>query len=80
MGGDGGAPAIRLAASAPELTALDTAALAPGFVLSASVLRHFQGDPLLPDDILPDRWPGAALRSEYDDWDAAYRRLLRTVL
>jgi phenylacetic acid degradation operon negative regulatory protein len=70
----------RLAASAPDLAALDTAALAPGFVLSASVLRHFQSDPLLPGELLPADWPGPALRDEYDEWDAAYRRLLRQVL
>ena len=50
--------------------------LAPGFVLSASVLRHFQADPLLPDELLPAGWPGAALRREYDAWDAAYRSRL----
>jgi phenylacetic acid degradation operon negative regulatory protein len=50
--------------------------LAPGFVLSASVLRHFQADPLLPDAVLPADWPGPALRREYDRWDAAYRARL----
>jgi len=50
--------------------------LAPGFVLSASVLRHFQADPLLPDVLLPADWPGPALRREYDRWDAAYRARL----
>jgi phenylacetic acid degradation operon negative regulatory protein len=51
--------------------------LAPGFVLSAAVLRHLQSDPLLPAALLPGTWPGDALRGEYDDWDAAYRRTLR---
>jgi phenylacetic acid degradation operon negative regulatory protein len=56
----------------------DTAsALAPGFELSASVLRHLQADPLLPDELLPARWPGAPLRAEYDRWDARYRTTLR---
>ena len=50
--------------------------LAPGFVLSASVLRHFQADPLLPDELLPTGWPGPALRRQYDRWDAAYRARL----
>jgi phenylacetic acid degradation operon negative regulatory protein len=50
--------------------------LARGFVLSASVLRHFQADPLLPDELLAADWPGAALRREYDRWDAAYRARL----
>jgi phenylacetic acid degradation operon negative regulatory protein len=52
-------------------------ALAPGFELSAAVLRHLQGDPLLPDEILPPRWPGALLRGDYDRWDARYRETLR---
>jgi phenylacetic acid degradation operon negative regulatory protein len=55
----------------------DTDALAEGFVVSAAVLRHFQADPLLPEELLPSGWPGAALRSEYDRFDTAYRALLR---
>jgi phenylacetic acid degradation operon negative regulatory protein len=52
-------------------------ALAPGFELSASVLRHLQADPLLPGDLLPEEWPGARLRATYDVWDAGYRATLR---
>ena len=55
----------------------DTGALADGFVVSAAVLRHFQADPLLPEELLPRGWPGAALREEYDRFDAAYRAVLR---
>ncbi len=55
----------------------DTTALADGFVTSAAVLRLLQADPLLPDELLPARWPGRALRDEYDAYDAAYRRVLR---
>jgi phenylacetic acid degradation operon negative regulatory protein len=51
-------------------------ALAPGFELSAAVLRHLQADPLLPSELLPGDWPGAALRSTYDAWDARYRATL----
>jgi phenylacetic acid degradation operon negative regulatory protein len=50
--------------------------LAPGFVLSAAVLRHLQADPLLPDALLPTRWPGGELRRAYDDFDARYRAVL----
>jgi len=52
-------------------------ALAPGFELSAAVLRHLQADPLLPADLLPAGWPGAELRTTYDGWDARYRATLR---
>jgi phenylacetic acid degradation operon negative regulatory protein len=50
--------------------------LEPGFVLSASVLRHFQADPLLPPELLAADWPGQDLRALYDDWDARYRQVL----
>jgi phenylacetic acid degradation operon negative regulatory protein len=60
-----------LAADGPE-------ALAPGFVLSAAVLRHLQADPLLPAELEPHEWPGARLRETYDGWDARYRATLRT--
>jgi phenylacetic acid degradation operon negative regulatory protein len=66
-----------LAASSGAVKAGDAAALAPGFVLSAAVLRHFQADPLLPAALLPPGWPGDRLRAEYADWDRAYRALLR---
>jgi phenylacetic acid degradation operon negative regulatory protein len=52
-------------------------ALAPGFELSAAVLRHLQADPLLPDELLPSVWPGASLRAAYDVWDSRYRATLR---
>ena len=54
----------------------DTSALAPGFVVSAAVLRHFLADPLLPRELLPRHWPGAALRADYDQYDTTYREAL----
>jgi phenylacetic acid degradation operon negative regulatory protein len=51
-------------------------ALAPGFELSAAVLRHLQADPLLPGELLPEGWPGGRLRAAYDVWDAGYRNTL----
>ncbi len=54
----------------------DWSDLEPGFLLSASVLRHFQADPLLPPELLPADWPGERLRAVYDEWDARYRRVL----
>jgi phenylacetic acid degradation operon negative regulatory protein len=55
----------------------DVAALAPGFVLSAAVLRHTQADPLLPPDLWGAGWPGDALRRDYERYDQAYRALLQ---
>ena len=47
--------------------------LAASFVLSAAVLRHLQADPLLPEVLLPDGWPGARLRERYETYDAAFK-------
>lgn len=58
------------------LDAGDTDALAPGFVLSAAVLRHLAADPLLPAALLPPSWPGPRLRQVYGRWDTAYRAAL----
>jgi phenylacetic acid degradation operon negative regulatory protein len=68
--------AERLRRRLDDLAVTGDAMLAPGFVLSASVLRHFQADPLLPDELLPADWPGRSLRREYDAWDVAYRAVL----
>jgi phenylacetic acid degradation operon negative regulatory protein len=51
--------------------------LAPGFELSAAVLRHLQADPLLPAALLPAGWPAADLRATYAGWDRRYRGVLR---
>ena len=76
MGGRADRLRERLAATAPALAAGDTGVLAEGFVLSASVLRHFQADPLLPSPLLPAELAGPGLRAEYDEWDTAYRAVL----
>jgi phenylacetic acid degradation operon negative regulatory protein len=68
--------AVELLGDLAGLTPDNPAALAPGFELSAAVLRHLQADPLLPEELLPPRWPGAQLRHDYDRWDAHYRATL----
>jgi phenylacetic acid degradation operon negative regulatory protein len=55
----------------------DTAALAPGFVLSAAVLRHLLADPLLPAELLTVTWCGDDLRHDYDRYDTAFKTLWR---
>jgi phenylacetic acid degradation operon negative regulatory protein len=52
------------------------ASLAEGFALDADVLRHLQRDPLIPASLLPPSWPGRALRSRYERFDAAFRAVL----
>lgn len=39
---------------------------------AAAIVRHLLTDPLLPDELLPARWPGGELRSTY----AAYQKEL----
>jgi phenylacetic acid degradation operon negative regulatory protein len=73
-----GQRARRLMASMDAHPTRAPADLAPGFELSASVLRHLQADPLLPEDLLPAGWPGGGLREQYDGWDAGYRSVLET--
>ncbi len=61
----------------PVLERGDATDLAGAFVLSAAVLRHLQADPLLPPDLLPERWPGVELRAGYDDVDRAFKATWR---
>ena len=43
----------------------------PGrFVAAAAMVRHLLTDPVLPDELLPDLWPGAELRRAYHDFAA----------
>lgn len=44
------------------------------FALSIAVVRHLQLDPLLPDELTPDRWPGRALRTTYRRFDDAFKK------
>ena len=48
----------------------------PGrFVAAAGIVRHLLTDPVLPDELLPDDWPGAALRDAYAQFAAELSRL-----
>ena len=43
----------------------------PGrFVAAAGAVRHLLTDPVLPEELLPHRWPGAALREVYQSFAA----------
>jgi phenylacetic acid degradation operon negative regulatory protein len=67
----------RMDAVAGRLGEGDTSALREGWELSAAVLRHLVGDPLLPDELVPRSWPGDALRATYDDYDRAFKATWR---
>lgn len=49
-------------AAAPDVPARFTAA--------AGIVRHLRTDPVLPADLVPAGWPGAALRAAYQDFAA----------
>jgi phenylacetic acid degradation operon negative regulatory protein len=50
---------------------MSAAADVPGrFVAAAGMVRHLLTDPVLPDELLPDGWPGAALRKSYAQFAA----------
>ncbi|MFH8369979.1 PaaX family transcriptional regulator C-terminal domain-containing protein [Streptomyces sp. NPDC018031] len=59
------------------LAAMDRA---PGpadrFAVAAAILRHLLTDPVLPARLLPGDWPGAELRSRYDEFERELRGLL----
>ncbi len=59
-----------LASGAPD-------ALQRGFVLSADTIRHFGADPLLPDELLSETWPGDALRKSFDHHEMTFTRTHR---
>jgi phenylacetic acid degradation operon negative regulatory protein len=53
------------------LDEISCAADVPGrFVAAAAAVRHLLTDPVLPAELLPGDWPGAALRATYHDFAA----------
>lgn len=67
----------RMSEVVARLEADDRAALAPGFELSAAVLRHLVHDPQLPTELQADGWPAAELTASFDRYDRIYRQVLR---
>ncbi|AGC61135.1 putative regulatory protein [Mycobacterium liflandii 128FXT] len=52
-----------------EMAEMAEAADIPGqFALAAAMVRHLLSDPMLPEELLPAKWPGAQLRSAYHDF------------
>lgn len=53
------------------LDEVESATDVPGrFVAAAGIVRHLLTDPVLPEELLPDGWPGAALRHAYQQFAA----------
>jgi phenylacetic acid degradation operon negative regulatory protein len=40
------------------------------FVAAAAIMRHLMTDPVLPENLLPARWPGDELRTAYAEFAA----------
>jgi phenylacetic acid degradation operon negative regulatory protein len=54
-----------------RLDEIATATDVPGrFVAAAGMVRHLLTDPVLPAELLPDDWPGDALRKAYTNFAA----------
>jgi phenylacetic acid degradation operon negative regulatory protein len=49
------------------------------FGLSVTVVRHLQLDPLLPDELIPDEWPGRGLRGAYRQFNEVFQQRLNTI-
>lgn len=48
------------------------------FALSIAVVRHLQLDPLLPAELIEDRWPGHTLRRDYRRFDDAFKKRMNS--
>jgi len=51
--------------------------LADAFTLGARALAHVRADPLLPSELLPEPWPGDALREAYRAYQPAFAAAVR---
>ena len=63
-----------------SLDADEPSVLANTFVLSAAVVRYLRIEPQLPLELVPPDWDPSRLRAVYDDFEAAFQRLLRAFL
>ena len=64
----------------PSLDHDDPTVLPNTFVLSAAVVRFLRVEPQLPNELVPDDWRAADLRTRYDTFEAAFQRRLREFL
>ena len=59
-----------------DVEAVDADDFTYQFDLSVTVVRHLQLDPLLPAELVPDEWPGHALRGTYRHFDEQFKQRL----
>ena len=63
----------------PETRGDSTESIRYKFALSIAVVRHLQLDPLLPVALIPEHWPGHALRSTYRRFDDVFKQRMNSV-
>ncbi len=54
------------------------ASLAGAFLAGAATLRHIRADPRLPKVLLPEPWPGTALRDAYRSYQRQFATVARS--
>ncbi|MGZ4576241.1 MAG: PaaX family transcriptional regulator C-terminal domain-containing protein [Mycobacterium sp.] len=67
------------AALEPDQNEYSTEDFTHGFELAIAVVQHLQLDPLLPVELVGDRWPGAPLRDTYRRFDRAFKERMNSV-
>ena len=60
-----------------RLTGDETELAAEAFIAGAAALRHIGSDPLLPSALLPEDWPGSALRVSYRRYQQSFNAVAR---
>ena len=68
---------VRLERATVAMRTRPEAAIADAFLAGASSLRHIRADPLLPGALLPEPWPGAALRGAYRTYQREFTAAAR---
>ena len=69
---------VRLRHATGEMRTDPEAAMVSAFLAGAASLRHVRADPLLPPTLLPDPWPGRALRDAYRVYQREFSAAART--
>ena len=68
----------RLDMATRDLRVDPTTAIAPAFLTGAAALRHIRADAQLPNALVPQPWPGPALRARYVSYQRQFETAART--
>ena len=67
----------RLEIATQDLRADPSTAIAPAFLTGAAAVRHIRADAQLPSALVPQPWPGPALRARYVTYQRAFEAAAR---